>query len=692
MLIYSAGSGKSTLMKHIASHPSLSTLLPEWAGTKPDSNNLIIAKFFFYYLGTELQKSQEGLIRGLLHQILAAQPSLTPRLLPELWEEALNTEADLKLSPASHTELWSAFERLGELEDDELSFCIFIDGLDEYLGKPSEGVAMIQSLIANPRIKVMVSSRPIQPCFQAWSGKPSLKLHDLTYDDISTYVNQTVGSHIYMETLSLQNALQVTQLKTSLVDKAEGVFLWVVLACRSVSEGLDNFDRISDLQKRVLELPPQLEALFIHMLAKIELRYRESAAKIILLAQESLRCSPSSQLPALGLAIIYESDFELDHKLLSHTDSSSRSSYTQPGLESQKRNRHNRCKALEAQIRSICCGLIELRHTPGHDEACFCEMHPKHDEIVDSSVDFLHRTVVDYLNEGGSSELRAMIKNTESFNHNSVLASLWLGLLPEVSSSRTAGLVGEAMVHMEQIPLEEKYRGEKSVFDFLQDSLIISSPMASRKICDDDLSDITSLRFGLPYCLAVELDLANLLRRIEALSPDQVQDLRDYGLQWPLDSAFLDRATYPWLTIAYLLDNGAKLPVAAFKRPCWSNRSLYKMFLDDVHDNESHLVSGLLRNTEDPKYKTTIISCIERSLLSCTSHKTHPDAALLLEPPKTSDAGADSLKRSREEHPVYRNGSVSSTSGRRQTKRARDRGEKESSKASHRRTPRHSAD
>jgi hypothetical protein len=634
-------------MKYITSHATFSELLKSWAG----SSNLIIAKFFFYYLGTELQKSQEGLIRALLHQILTAAPHLSSKLLPELWEEVWHTEGDLKLSPASHTELWIAFERLGRLSDQGLKLAIFIDGLDEYMGKPAEGVAMIQHLVANPRIKVMVSSRPIQPCFQAWSGKPSLKLHDLTFKDISIYIDQTIGSHHYMATIESQDALKAEEIRTALVDKAEGVFLWVVLACRSVSEGLDNFDRIFDIQQRILELPPQLEALFIHMLSRIEARYRESAAKILLLCQESLSSGYSSQLPALGLATIHESDFELDHDFLSGAGLNSTSAYTQPELEYHKQYKRSKCEALEGRIRSICCGLVELRYTSGRDESCFCEMHPNHDELIDSSVDFLHRTVVDYLNEGGSSELQAMIKSKKPFNRNSVLASLWLVLIPQVNSTRTVSLVAEVLAQLQHLPLDEQHREAKPVLSFLQDSLVVCSPMAYRRISDEDLSNITSLQFGLPYCLAVELGWARLLRQIEALSSSQSKGLRQYGLKWALDSGFLpqDRPRGP--SISHLLNRGARLPKDMLKRPCWSDGLIQQTFLIDIHTKQAHLVSGLLRNTKDQGDKATIVEGIRTSLQTCSERKSHPHVVSLLAAHGFSEGIIEerSLKRPREE-------------------------------------------
>jgi GTP1/Obg family GTP-binding protein len=59
------GSGKSTLMKFICEHEKTIAALQKWAGSDP----LVTASFFFWYHGTKMQKSQEGFLQTLLHEI-----------------------------------------------------------------------------------------------------------------------------------------------------------------------------------------------------------------------------------------------------------------------------------------------------------------------------------------------------------------------------------------------------------------------------------------------------------------------------------------------------------------------------------------------------------------------------------------------------------------------------------------------
>jgi hypothetical protein len=60
-----AGSGKSTLMKYISDNPMTRSLLSLWAG----SSKLCTAHFYFWNLGTELQKSQVGLLDTCSSQV-----------------------------------------------------------------------------------------------------------------------------------------------------------------------------------------------------------------------------------------------------------------------------------------------------------------------------------------------------------------------------------------------------------------------------------------------------------------------------------------------------------------------------------------------------------------------------------------------------------------------------------------------
>jgi hypothetical protein len=92
-----AGSGKSTLMKYIANHYKTSSLLKQWAG----SSKLCTGAFFFWNSGSKLQRSQAGLFRSLLYEILAQHQELIPRVLPTQWGSRYSAKCQHRYYPVS---------------------------------------------------------------------------------------------------------------------------------------------------------------------------------------------------------------------------------------------------------------------------------------------------------------------------------------------------------------------------------------------------------------------------------------------------------------------------------------------------------------------------------------------------------------------------------------------------------------
>jgi hypothetical protein len=146
-----AGSGKSTLMKYISHHPAVDHFLRIWAG-----DGYISAQFFAWNLGTPMQKSQLGLLRSLLHQILSARPSLIHQTFPELWRKFRNAEP---IQPISLSEIKMGFQQLIGLSNLPCKIYIFIDGVDEFEDSDQELCHFFRNL-ASANVKAILSSRP----------------------------------------------------------------------------------------------------------------------------------------------------------------------------------------------------------------------------------------------------------------------------------------------------------------------------------------------------------------------------------------------------------------------------------------------------------------------------------------------------------------------------------------------------
>jgi hypothetical protein len=164
-----AGSGKSTLMKYLQENTRTIHALKDWAG----SSELIIGSFFFWYAGTPVQKSQVGLLRSLLLDVLERRTELVPILFPNACRYSL-TGGSLDGLELSYMELKKAFRNLINSNPPGLKVFFIIDGIDEYDGDHDEISKLLLEATASDSIKILLSSRPIPSCVQAFSGCPQL--------------------------------------------------------------------------------------------------------------------------------------------------------------------------------------------------------------------------------------------------------------------------------------------------------------------------------------------------------------------------------------------------------------------------------------------------------------------------------------------------------------------------------------
>jgi hypothetical protein len=271
------GSGKSTLMKYICKHSKTRSLLEAWAGER----KLVVGKFFFWRLGTTMQKSLKGLARALLYHIMCERPEMISSLFHEAWEKTAlisnNTTLDIELT---HTEIFGALRKIATQLDDYRDFkiCFFIDGLDEFEGQHEYIVQQfLEWTNLNSHVKICVSSREWNIFQYRFPADTRLKIHYLTRNDIEKYVLDRLGLDDRFLGLKATSEAR-SDLIYSVVKKAEGVFFWVTLVVNALKEGLSNRDSIADLKRKVDSLPPELNALFRHLLLSTHSADRRQSA------------------------------------------------------------------------------------------------------------------------------------------------------------------------------------------------------------------------------------------------------------------------------------------------------------------------------------------------------------------------------------------------------------------------------
>ncbi|KFZ04693.1 hypothetical protein V501_09060 [Pseudogymnoascus sp. VKM F-4519 (FW-2642)] len=227
------GSGKSTLMKYIWTDERTRTHLLTWAGGKP----LLLASFCFYERGGSFQKSREGLIRSLLHQIFSQKRELIPIAFKDKFEIK-------EIKPPrflSWPKLKNAFEILLTHTSDSFKLCIFADGLDEYRIMDRmedytdddfelfyDGKNDDESVAADTtNVKICLSSRELTPFQGAFEGFPNLRLHNLTATDITIFTKANFHSGI-KSIPTVDETDGMDRLAEEIVLKAQGVFLWSI--------------------------------------------------------------------------------------------------------------------------------------------------------------------------------------------------------------------------------------------------------------------------------------------------------------------------------------------------------------------------------------------------------------------------------------------------------------------------------
>ena len=348
-----AGSGKSTLMKFLVHDERTRKALQIWAGEK----RLIVASYFFWNAGTDMQKSQLGLLQTLLYAILQQCAPVVSQICPAQIQKA-----------TSSTISWTTAEILEVLNDlrlrtsDSTRFCFFIDGLDEFDGDHTELLEVMESLTSD-RIKICFSSRPWNVFQNAYGANSGLKieLQDVNRRDIMRFVEGTLSKDRHFRHLKTSDN-RYDDLVNEIVERASGVFLWVFLVVQSLRRGMCNSDTISELQDRLRILPTELEEYFQHILDSVEKVYHRQAARIYLICL-SAKASARGILTTMSVSFF---DEEAPNFALS------RGSYYWNEDEIWRRTRDT-----SRRILARCTDLIEVSQ--------------------EHEVEFLHRTVHDFL-------------------------------------------------------------------------------------------------------------------------------------------------------------------------------------------------------------------------------------------------------------------------------------------------------
>ncbi|KAK2747902.1 hypothetical protein FQN57_001493 [Myotisia sp. PD_48] len=362
------GSGKSTLMRFLFESPKTEDALQAWSA----SRTLLSASAFFWNSGTDIQKSLTGLLRSLLFQLLEKQPDIVRDIVRPRWR---SYEVGVSPSEWIDDELMKTFDRLINLTSKTHRIALFIDGLDEYhsgLTGQRELIKFLKSLARRASVKLCVSSRPWPEFKTAFTRFPTLKLEDLTRGDIERFVQDELGNNAEFSLFEGRDEDECESLMEEVVDRAQGVFLWVFLVVKSLMQRLIKGDTMLQLTNHLNKIPPDLNDYFKLILEGVD---AEDKGRAGLYLKVKLASEVPLDLMELSLVEYIQDGFELLDYLKD-----------KPPPNLQPSNIDEQLLLAARRLQSRCKGLLEAHRRWHNGTGPFF-------------VDYLHRTVRDFLQE-----------------------------------------------------------------------------------------------------------------------------------------------------------------------------------------------------------------------------------------------------------------------------------------------------
>ena len=204
-------------MKFLTNDKRTREHLKSWSGR----DALMIASHFFWYTGSGLQKSHQGLLQSLLGQVLSFDSELISVLCP-------HRVSEMNIGPGwTREELTQSLLNIGKAAGKKV--CIFIDGLDEYHPAVDhmQLIATVRALSSVTNINICVSSRPWNDFIEAFRDDcEQIRLEDLTRTDIALFVADELQAIAKIHPCTF-DPTEIWKLCLEVTNRAKSVFLWV---------------------------------------------------------------------------------------------------------------------------------------------------------------------------------------------------------------------------------------------------------------------------------------------------------------------------------------------------------------------------------------------------------------------------------------------------------------------------------
>lgn len=365
-------SGKSTVMEYLTRDKKLQARLRRGINDKWT----VVRHFFFDFdVSKDKRNNFEGFLRSLLYQLTKEFKA-----------------ADLQgIEPDNGWSLRTLEERLTTtIKQRSNPICILLDGLDEYQGD-KWGLASFLRETASSGVKLCVASRPHQVFNSTFEQVPTIKMQEWNFRAIDKMVTLRIQRD--MATSGFYKHKEVVELANEISAKAQGVFLWARFAIEELRDGWSEGLDLKELQKRLENVPEELEGIYARILRNLRPEQRQQAAYMLQLVCYAKR---TLTLPELYAAIAHAANgtWLPDSQISAH-------------------DIHD----FEKRILAVTGGVLEVFRAHGPDESEDDNYHS--DDDYPSEDDSYPREDDHYSNEGSNDSSEDNNNSSEDNNYPS---------------------------------------------------------------------------------------------------------------------------------------------------------------------------------------------------------------------------------------------------------------------------------
>ena len=377
------GAGKSTLMKQLIESKQMVDHMPRKPGP------VITVSYFFHEFSQPQEKLFRSLLQAMLHELVLSFQKTDPRALSIIMK---TLEPQVGRRSRDQQRSISEVEKLKEALFEALAVCqnaarlwLFVDGMDECEGDRREHLDFLKTWIESSTksklsVKACIASRDEPDIRLRLFTCLSLAIHHFTRENISAYVTRRLkaAGNLMLD----QPHYTTTRFDQSLIDmiveKADGVFLWVNLVVTQLIISIEEDSEARELRRQLNDMPDGLRDLYSRIVAKIPQKFSHDAINFLRIYDHSIYLprTPPVRPHALTLwqfcAAAEEPSTAIRGK-----------AYFEYGFREESLDRRRgRCEEMKRRIRRSCKGLIHV------DEA---------EDVQKAEVTLSHRTVKEFI-------------------------------------------------------------------------------------------------------------------------------------------------------------------------------------------------------------------------------------------------------------------------------------------------------